>query len=283
MIQDLPPKYVEHLVAPVGVGDVEEANAAGEFGSMVGGLGVRVTLAYRCTKDQSAVIRDIKTRAFGSAAPIAPLSWLAENVKGQTWEEACEHTSDGVLRALCGCGDGGLCLPPAVRRSAEHAVLALRCALGVSQCGMPADPTGQGILVCRCLGVGDRAIRRAIQEGARDPDAVSEACGSSTGCGSCRSDIRGLIDEELGSPQPPPAPDLHPVERITLARGGPLLRSLGMPLLDARVRDTTVHLTLGTPEPGALVSPLSAEALIRHMLRETVSEEVLVEAVNGVL
>jgi len=275
---DLPTTYVSHLVSPRGLGDVTEPHAAGEVGSMVGGLGVRVTLSYRSDPGDTAVIADVRGRAFGSNAAIAPLSWLMEVTRGQTWDEACRHSAEEVVVAL---GDGaskGQSLPEPVRRASEFAVKALRRALGIARHGMPADLTGQGILVCRCLGVGDRRIRRAIIAGARDPEAVGEDCHACTGCRSCRPDVLALIDEEVAAPWPEPAADLHPVARIALARGGPMLRALGMPLLGARVVEDTVHVRLGAPAPGAAISPLGAVAQLHYLLRETVHDGIRVEA-----
>lgn len=280
MFPDLPSTYVEHLTKPVGLEDVADANAAGEVGSMVGGLGVRVTLSYRSDADNGCLIRNVGGRAFGSAATIPALSWLAQAVRGQTWEEACKHTPESVLQALCDKRDDGLCLTAAVRRGTEFAVRALRQALGISHHGMPADLKAQGILVCRCIGVGDRKIRRAIIAGARDPESVGEACGAGTGCGSCRPDLLALIDEETRLPLRAPEPGLHPVERITLARGGPLLRSLGMPLRSACVGEDGVAVELGAPAPGAAISAPGAVAMLRHLLRETVCEEAEVSAAS---
>ncbi len=274
MIPELPATYVDHLVAPHGMGDVDGANAAGEVGSMVGGLGVRVTLAYDACSNGDARICRAAGRAFGSAAPVAPLSWLASRVEGQTWDEAGSHTADSVLAALC---DGGTHeLPEAVQRAAAFAVKALRRALGIAQQGTPSDPTGDGILVCRCLGVGDRTIRAVIQAGAGTPEEVGDASKACTGCRSCRPDVLALIHEETAGAGEPPDEGLDPIVRITLARVGPLLRGLGMPLEGVRLDGGVVLLGLGQPEEGAAVSPIGAVALARHMLRELIGDEVRV-------
>lgn len=281
MIPELPPTYVEHAVGPQCSGDVCDANAAGEVGSMVGGLGVRMSVSYEATDHDGAVIQDVCWRAFGSAAPVAPLSWLATHLRGQTWKEAGAHTQASVMEGLYGGSSNGTVLPEAVERAASFAVRALRRALGIAEHGMPADPTGDGILVCRCIGIGDRHIRRAIQEGARTPDAIGKSCRAGTGCGSCRPDLLALLDEELGEPFPIPDPALHPVVRITFARAGPLLRALGLPLEDAALDGDRVVIRTGPPRAGVLLSPLSAVALTRHVLRETVSENIQVVHAEG--
>ncbi len=279
MIPDLPTTYVDHLVEPNGIGDVGDPNAAGEVGSMVGGLGVRMTLSYRTTENGEAVLDDVRGRAFGSAAPIPAISWLSQVTRGQTWDEACRHTPGSVMDALSD-GQGPHALPPTVYRGAEFAVQALRRALGVAHNGTPADLTGQGILVCRCIGIGDRMIRRAIIGGACTPEAIGEACRANTGCRSCRPDLLALIDEEMRPVLPPPPAELHAVERITMARAGPLLRGLGLPLEGARIRDGRVELFFGIAREDASVSPVGAVALTRHLLRETVHRDLEVGAIG---
>ena len=66
------------------------------------------------------------------------------------------------------------------------------------------------------------------------------------------------------------------VARIAFARAGPLLRALGLPLQDVNISDDRVMIRTGTPRAGVLLSPLSAVALTRHVLRETVSENIQV-------
>jgi len=263
------------MVAPRGIGDVEDAHAVGEVGSMVGGLGVRISLHYGAGEDGTSRITAAAGRAFGSAAPLAAISWLTTALQGATWDDACGYTHEQVLAALC--EHNGRVLPEAVARGTEFAVRALRRALGVAARGKPADPAGRGILVCRCLGVGDRAIRRAIRAGARDPEAIGESTSACTGCRSCRPDLLALIAEETLAPAPVPAPALHPAAQIALARVGPILRGLGLPLEDASVRDGTVHVRLGPRAPGACISAIGAIAVSRHVLREIVADDVRVE------
>lgn len=274
MIPHLPDTYVRHVVAPRGLGDVDEPHAAGEFGSMVGGFGVRISLAYGTDENDGTVIRDARARVFGSAGLLGPASWMMDALRGATYESACAHEPERVLDALC---DGnGHTLPPAVVRGAEFTVKALRRALGIAVHGMPAD-LETGILVCRCIGVGDRVIRDAIRGGARTPEAIGDETGACTGCRSCRPDLMALIDEEIR--ERPPAPDeaLHPAARIGLATAGPVLRGLGLPLEAAVVEDGAVRIRLGDPRPDACISPPGAVAITRRILRDTVAEDVRVE------
>ncbi|MDA1195233.1 MAG: (2Fe-2S)-binding protein [Planctomycetota bacterium] len=274
MIPDLPSTYVEHLVTPHGMGDVSEPHAAGEFGSMVGGIGVRISLAYGSGTNNGALIREARGRVVGSAGPLAPVSWLTREVEGRTYEAACGHSAEGILHALG--GDKAASFPPAVKRGAEFAVKALRRALGIAVHGVPANLDG-GLLVCRCIGVGDRTIRRAIRAGALDPEAIGRATGACTGCRSCRPDLMALLDDETRERLPPPSDAEHPVARVCMATAGPILRGLGLPLAGASVQGGVVVIRLSPPRADACLSPRGAIAVVRQLLRDVVAEDVRVE------
>lgn len=246
---------------------------------MIGGMGARFTVRYVGDGASGSLVEAAMGRPFGSAALVAPLSWLAQTVVGQAWEAATQSSPVQVLDGLRG-GRHDAYLPPAVERAAEFATRALRRALGVGIQG-PADCDGPGVLVCRCIGVGDRTIRCAIREGALDPEAIGDACGACTGCRTCRPDILLLVDEETRAlPEAPPA-WRHPVERVALVHGRRLLRSLGMSLEEAHFNGAEVALVLGASEPWAGVRPLGAVALVRHLLRETVHAEIRVALAPG--
>lgn len=282
MIPLLPAPYVEHLVAPRGVGDVTLAMAAGEVGSMVGGGGVRVTLAWRDAGRGRAVVGEVLARTFGSHALVAPASMLTTLAQGLGEDDAPHLTAAVLAEALSGPAGAGR-LPVPVQKACESVAEAWRRALGVSANGRPADPLGVGVLVCRCLGVGDRQIRLAVRQGARDPEAVGARCRAGTGCRSCRSDVLTLIDEETQVGQPRPDPARPDVERIVLACGGPLLRSLGVGLRDARVTSPD-HVGIAVEALRAkpdLHLPGGALAVVRTLLRETVGPDVGVVALDG--
>ena len=51
------------------------------------------------------------------------------------------------------------------------------------------------MIVCICRVVSDRAIVRAVSNGASSVDEVAAACGAGTGCGACRPQISQMIAE----------------------------------------------------------------------------------------
>ncbi len=52
------------------------------------------------------------------------------------------------------------------------------------------------MIVCHCHGVSDRAIRAAVQEGARTRRQVARACHAGRACGGCRPVIHEIIERE---------------------------------------------------------------------------------------
>jgi bacterioferritin-associated ferredoxin len=52
------------------------------------------------------------------------------------------------------------------------------------------------VYVCICARVRECEVRAAIRCGARNEDAVGDACGAGTGCGTCVGRIEELIGEE---------------------------------------------------------------------------------------
>ncbi|HWB37542.1 MAG TPA: (2Fe-2S)-binding protein [Rugosimonospora sp.] len=53
------------------------------------------------------------------------------------------------------------------------------------------------MFVCICERVRECEVRAAIKCGARTEEAVGDACGAGTNCGSCLERIYDMIDEEL--------------------------------------------------------------------------------------
>jgi bacterioferritin-associated ferredoxin len=53
--------------------------------------------------------------------------------------------------------------------------------------------------VCICARVRECELRVAIRRGAHSEEAVGDACGAGTGCGSCVDRIEELIGEEAGA------------------------------------------------------------------------------------
>ncbi len=275
---DLSPLYLDHLAAPRNHGDLVAADAAGEAGSVVSGMGVRVTLAWRPEPDAGAgappprAIERAAFRALASPAPRAPGSVLVTRLEGMPLPDAGAVTAEAVLDSLGGA------VPDAVARGAGLLVEALRAALDDRGPDARANARADapGVLVCRCLSVGDRRIRRAIRRGARDVKAIGADCHAGQGCHSCWPDLRMILDEELADDGRAPThadPRLRAVDAIVR----PLWRGLGVRLDGVEIAGGVVRLGVGDISPGALASPIGAIATARYALREALGDDVRVE------
>ena len=105
---------MEHFMNPRNVGEIENPDGKGIYGSPVCGDMMQVTLSI----DENDVITDAKFKTFGCGSAIASSSMATELIKGMTVEKALEVSNEKIVEEL-----GGL---PAVKihcsMLAEHAI-----------------------------------------------------------------------------------------------------------------------------------------------------------------
>ncbi|WP_336056736.1 nitrate reductase [Nitratireductor sp. CH_MIT9313-5] len=129
---------------------------------------------------------------------------LPANIGGEVIAYEDQATGDRRLAATKGKRlVGALFLAPdpvGVSRSwaagqlaAEHGDLAARWRLVAGRPG--ADMPDKGAIVCSCFGVGAKEIAAAIRTGCTTVDAVGKRTCAGTNCGSCKSEIREIVDE----------------------------------------------------------------------------------------
>ncbi len=53
------------------------------------------------------------------------------------------------------------------------------------------------MIVCLCEALSERNLRTAVRQGACSRFELSRATGAGTHCGSCRCDLKQIVDEEL--------------------------------------------------------------------------------------
>lgn len=90
-------KVLDHAKNPRNQGEMENADAVGEFSNPDCG---DATVIYLKVKDN--IITDIKFETFGCAAAMASSSILTEMVKGKSLEEALKITEEMVAQELGG-------------------------------------------------------------------------------------------------------------------------------------------------------------------------------------
>ncbi len=90
-------KVMDLFMNPHNVGEIENADAVGTYGSPVCGDMMQITL-----KVENGVIADAKFKTFGCGSAIASSSMATEMIIGKTLEEALKVTNKDVLDALGG-------------------------------------------------------------------------------------------------------------------------------------------------------------------------------------
>ena len=90
-------KVMDHFTNPRNVGEIQEADGAGQVGNPVCGDVMRITI-----KVEDGRIADIKFRTFGCGAAIATSSMVTELVKGMTLDDALKVSNKAVAEALGG-------------------------------------------------------------------------------------------------------------------------------------------------------------------------------------
>ena len=67
-----------------------------------------------------------------------------------------------------------------------------------------AGGVDRGPIVCACFGVGANEITCAVARGCTSIAAIGAATQAGTNCGSCRAEIRNILDSKLAAPPASP-------------------------------------------------------------------------------
>ena len=107
-------KVMDHFMNPHNVGEIENADGVGTYGSPVCGDMMKISLAI----DENEVITDAKFKTFGCGSAIASSSVATDMIIGKTVEQALAITNEEIIAEL-----GGL---PAIKVHcsvlADHAI-----------------------------------------------------------------------------------------------------------------------------------------------------------------
>lgn len=178
-------KVKEYYRNPKNVGEIEDADAVGEVGSLACGDSMKLSL-----KIENGIVVDAKFLTFGCGSAVAAASALTELVIGKTVEEAKEITNNDIVEYLGG-------LPDEKMHCSVLGQEALEAAFNKFD---GDDSNGKEVedpVICKCFGVKESTIREVIRENSLTTiDEVTNYCKAGGGCGLCDKEITRIISEE---------------------------------------------------------------------------------------
>jgi NifU-like protein len=271
-------KVKEHFLNPRNAGEMADADAVGEVGSLACGDALKLFLKV----DEDNRIVDARFQTFGCASAIASSSALTELIKGKTVDEAMAVTNKDIAEYLGGLPREKMHCSVMGQEALEAAIKNLRGERTVA-----VEPEGE--LVCECFGVHDGQIRRAIRENdLKTAEEVTYFTKAGGGCGKCVERIEDIIAEEQGG-APPERKEkprkLTNIQRITLINKildeeiRPLLQADGGDVELVDVDRTVVSVTLRGRCTNCPSSQATLTQVVEKMLRDKVDPEITVEEV----
>ena len=139
-------------------------------------------------KIKDDVITDVRWKTYGCASAIASTSMLSEIIKGMRIEEAYKIKPEDLVEKLGG-------LPAFKIHCSVLGDKALRAAIDdyLAKTGRPGILAEEAAEICHCLGISDKDIENAFQNGAKTWELLQQATKIGTACGSCKEKAAELL------------------------------------------------------------------------------------------
>ncbi|MHC4648120.1 MAG: Fe-S cluster assembly protein NifU [Planctomycetota bacterium] len=270
----------DHFFNPRNVGEIENADAVGEVGSLACGDALRLTFKL----DKDGRIEDARFKTFGCASAIATSSVLTEMIKGMTLEEAAKVTNKDIADYLGG-------LPEQKMHCSVMGREALEAAIENYRTGGKAKHELEGKVVCTCFGVTENEIERVITENdLTTVEQVTNYCKAGGGCGGCQGEIEKIIQrlqgdraKEISAKAPTKGRKLTNIQKIQLIQQTineqirPALRAHGgnIELIDVEGNKVTVAFRDMCAQ--CMMAEFTMKDVVEAKLQEFVSEDIFVE------
>ncbi|MCL2720898.1 MAG: iron-sulfur cluster assembly scaffold protein [Treponema sp.] len=139
-------------------------------------------------KIKDDVITDVRWKTYGCASAIASTSMLSDTIKGMKIEDAYKIKPEDLVTKLGG-------LPSFKIHCSVLGDKALRAAIDnyLEKTGRSGLFVEETVVICHCLGITDKDIETAFQNGSRSWQQLQEATKIGTVCGACKEKAEELL------------------------------------------------------------------------------------------
>lgn len=268
-------KVKEHFLNPRNVGEIENADATGEVGSMACGDALKLT--FKVGEDGKII--DAKFKTFGCASAIASASALTELLIGKTVQEAEQITNDHIAEYLGGLPKEKMHCSVMGQEALEKAIACYRG---------DAEKKRPGNVVCECFGVTDQQIERAAMgHRLKTVEEITNYIKAGGGCGKCHEAIQGILDRVAGlqGERPPQTAPLTNIQKIKLIEETlereikPALNQDGGDIQLVDVDGNRVLVKLKGRCASCAMSNITLKDYVESKLKELVTPDLVVEEV----
>ena len=284
---DYTDKVKEHFLNPRNVGDIKDADAVGEVGSLACGDALKLFLKLDENKEK---IVDAKFQTFGCGSAIASSSALTEMIKGKTLDEALAVTNQEIADFLGGLPEEKMHCSVMGQEALEVAIAKYRGHAVPTHDHDHMHGEQEGEIVCKCFGLTDGFLKKVIaQNRLHTAEQVTHFTKAGGACGGCIPKIKELIAEVLGEQvtAAPKKPEkltnlrkMQLIQEVLENEVRPQLWTDGGDLELVDIAGSTVQIAFRKACAGCASSGYTAK-FVEQKLRDMVSDDITVEEVEG--
>ncbi|MCL2761537.1 MAG: Fe-S cluster assembly protein NifU [Desulfuromonadales bacterium] len=283
---DYTDKVKEHFLNPRNVGDIPDADAIGEVGSLACGDALKLFIKL---DDKKEKIVDAKFQTFGCGSAIASSSALTEMVKGKTLDEALNVTNKEIADFLGGLPEEKMHCSVMGQEALEVAIAKYRGG-PVPSHNHEHDMEQEGEIVCKCFGLTDGFLKKVIQQNnLHTVEQVTHFTKAGGACGGCIPKIKEIIDEVFheGKYAAPKKPEkltnlrkMQLIQEVLENEIRPQLWADGGDLELIDIKGNTVQIAFRKACAGCSSSGFTAR-FVEQKLKDLVADDIVVEEVQG--
>lgn len=177
-------KVMQHYKNPKNVGEIENADAIGEAGSLACGDMLKIYLKV----DDNGIITDAKFQTFGCGSAVASSSILTEMIIGKHIDEARKITNKQIAEELDG-------LPPEKMHCSVMGHEALEAAIA-NYFKEEIKPKENENVICQCFNVTKETLENEIKaNNLKTLEEVINYTKAGGACGKCHKDIEKILNQ----------------------------------------------------------------------------------------